>query len=385
MHGRAARRLPLLAPLQRCISAIPRERYRAVSGRAAAAAAGACALGTAAAAHASPASAEAPKTSWLPAKPGGGEKVRVPPRDPQGRPRVVFQGELGAYGETAIVTHFSQDAAIPVPCDDFETLIESVRSGTVERGCIPVENSLAGTIHKNYDLLLAHEDLHIVGEVSIPISHCLMANKGVTLGEVKRVLSHPVALDQCETFIRNHQLQKEITYDTAGSAKMLSESGERDAAAIAGVTAAQRYGLDIVARGVQDETNNFTRFLIISRTPAQPTHSADGAVRTTMLLGLPNVTGSLVHALTIFSMRGLGLSKLESRPLPSGKLGDSVRAVFHTQHTHEFPTMFIVDVIGSTADRAMQNAMRHLHEEQVFVRILGSYEISASASDSRHN
>ena len=81
-----------------------------------------------------------------------------------------------------------------------------VRSGTVERGCIPVENSLAGTIHKNYDLLLAHEDLHIVGEVSIPISHCLMANKGVALGEVKRVLSHPVALDQCETFIRNHQL-----------------------------------------------------------------------------------------------------------------------------------------------------------------------------------
>lgn len=124
-----------------------------------------------------------------------------------------------------------------------------MRNGDVELGCIPVENSLAGTIHKNYDLLVSH-DLHIVGEVTIPISHCLMANRGVKLEDVKVVLSHPVALAQCETFIKKQGLQKEVTYDTAGSAEMVMKSGARDRAAIAGKTAALRYNLDVLVTGV---------------------------------------------------------------------------------------------------------------------------------------
>lgn len=248
-------------------------------------------------------------------------------------------------------------------------LLEAVRKGDVERGCIPVENSLAGTIHKNYDLvrlpppslslafsrcsvlllhssadlqdgcgcgcglqLLAH-DLHIVGEVTIPIHHCLMVNKGVQLSDVKVVASHPVALAQCEVFIKEHGMQKEVAYDTAGSAEMLMKSGDRNSAAIAGKTAAERYGLDIVAKSIQDETNNYTRFLILSRRPSSP--PAGTKSRTTFLIGLPNKAGSLVHALTVFSMRGLDLSKLESRPLPAGSLGDSIRGTHHSHHSRE--------------------------------------------------
>ncbi len=255
-------------------------------------------------------------------------------------------------------------------------LLEAVRSGDVELGCIPVENSLAGTIHKNYDLLVTH-DLHIVGEVTIPISHCLMANRGVKLEDVKVVLSHPVALAQCETFIKAQGLQKEVTYDTAGSAEMVMQSGARDRAAIAGKTAAARYNLDVLASGVQDESNNYTRFLVLSRRPAPP--SPGSKSRTTFLIGLPNRAGSLVHALTIFSMRGLDLSKLESRPLPAGKLGDAIREVFKAgangKDPAAFPTMFVLDVLGATTDTPMQNAIRHLEEENTFVRVLGSYPI----------
>ena len=156
---------------------------------------------------------EAPlRTSWLPAKPGA-EAREFPPPDPNGRPRVAFQGELGAYSHAAVVEHFSEGASIPCPVDDFEQLLESVRDGEVECGMIPVENSLAGTIHKNYDLLLKHQ-LHITGEVTIPISHCLLANPGAALEDVKTVRSHPVALEQCERFIKKHGLRKEVTYDT---------------------------------------------------------------------------------------------------------------------------------------------------------------------------
>ena len=266
-------------------------------------------------------------------------------------------------------------------------LLEAVRCGDVELGCIPVENSLAGTIHKNYDLLVSH-DLHIVGEVTIPISHCLMANRGVKLEDVKVVLSHPVALAQCEGYIKAQGLEKEVTYDTAGSAEMVMLSGTKDRAAIAGKTVAARYNLDILASGVQDESNNYTRFLILSRQPTSPPPNTNS--RTTFLIGLPNRAGSLVHALTIFSMRGLDLSKLESRPLPAGKLGDAIRAVFKpalgkghgsaaaadAHAVDEFPTMFVLDVFGATTDTRMQNAIRHLQEEQAFVRVLGSYPIN---------
>eukprot|EP00928_Gymnodinium_smaydae_P096333 TRINITY_DN8487_c0_g1_i1.p1 TRINITY_DN8487_c0_g1~~TRINITY_DN8487_c0_g1_i1.p1 ORF type:complete len:419 (-),score=67.41 TRINITY_DN8487_c0_g1_i1:106-1335(-) len=298
---------------------------------------------------------------------------RVPPRDPQGRPRVAFQGELGAYSEVAVNTRFGEGNAIPVPCDNFDELVELVSTGQVERGLLPVENSLAGSIHKNYDLLLKHTDLYIVGEVTIPIAHCLLALDGTRLKDVKRVLSHPVALAQCERYLQAHELTPEVAYDTAGSARLVAEGQLRDAAAIAGRAAGRRYGLKVLAEGIQDEANNFTRFLELSREPAKLQGTRRS--RTSFLVAVENKPGSLVHLLTILSMRGLDMTKLESRPVNS--LNAESRALIAEQlgDVGHFPVAFLIDVTGSTADRAIKNAIAHMQEEPLFLRVLGSYDL----------
>jgi prephenate dehydratase len=207
----------------------------------------------------------------------------------------------------------TQGNAIPVPCEDFEELVDLVSKGAVERGLIPVENSLAGTIHKNYDILLAHDDIQVVGEVTIPISHCLMALEGTELSDVRRVLSHPVALAQCERYLERLGLTPQAAYDTAGSAKLVAQQQLRDAAAIAGQGAAKRYGLKVLAQGVQDESTNHTRFLELCTSRQAPRPRVGHTARTSLIVGLASRPGSLVHALTILSMRNLDMTKLESR------------------------------------------------------------------------
>ena len=291
-----------------------------------------------------------------------------------GRPRVAFQGELGAYSEMAVTQHYGEGNAVPVPCDDFEELVRLVSSGQVERGLIPIENTLAGTIHKNYDLLLAHSRIHIVGEVTIHIEHCLLALESTQMSDIKRVLSHPVALAQCERFLAANGLQPEVSYDTAGSAKLVAERGWTDAAAIAGKAAAVQYGLKVLQKGVQDESNNYTRFLELSTEAAIVRQGR--AAMTSLLLALPSRPGSLVHALTILSMRGLNMTKLESRPVNS--LNEATRKMIEAEDPEalgQFPAIFLIDVAGSIADVPMKNAIAHLHEEPIFMRVLGSYEI----------
>eukprot|EP00747_Dinoflagellata_sp_TGD_P184715 gnl/TRDRNA2_/TRDRNA2_40611_c0_seq1.p1 gnl/TRDRNA2_/TRDRNA2_40611_c0~~gnl/TRDRNA2_/TRDRNA2_40611_c0_seq1.p1 ORF type:complete len:412 (-),score=56.39 gnl/TRDRNA2_/TRDRNA2_40611_c0_seq1:22-1257(-) len=296
------------------------------------------------------------------------------PPEYDGRTRVAFQGKPGAYSE--VVNKHYGDKVVGVPCDNFDELVSLVASGKVERGLIPIENSLDGTIHANIDLLLGNSNIHIVGEVSIPIAHCLLAVKGAKLDNITRVMSHPAALAQAKKFLAKRQIKTEPVYGTAASAKMVAAEGQTDLAAIATKNAARRYGLHVLheCTVTDDERISYTRFLELSNRPAivRPARKA----KTSLVMALPNRPGSLVQILTIFSMRGLDMTKIESRPLQS--LNEATRSMIMAEVANaaldQFPAIFLMDVSGSVADVEMRNAIAHLHEEPHFMRVLGSYE-----------
>jgi len=265
--------------------------------------------------------------------------------------RVAFQGERGAYSEAASIAHFG-DGIEPVACESFDLVFERVESGAVERGAIPIENSLAGSIHRNYDLLLRH-NLHIVGEKIFRVRHCLIAHPGVKKEDVRQVWSHPQALAQCEHYIKRLGAGIEATYDTAGSVKLLKESGRRDVSAIASRRAAEVYGMQILEEGIEDDEANFTRFLILSRQP-EPT---DKPSKTSVVFSLRNTPGALFKALSVFALRDLDLTKIESRPIP-GK-------------TWEYS--FYLDFAGNTSEPVVARALDHLGEIATTMRVLGSY------------
>eukprot|EP00747_Dinoflagellata_sp_TGD_P199122 gnl/TRDRNA2_/TRDRNA2_72289_c0_seq1.p1 gnl/TRDRNA2_/TRDRNA2_72289_c0~~gnl/TRDRNA2_/TRDRNA2_72289_c0_seq1.p1 ORF type:complete len:210 (-),score=33.09 gnl/TRDRNA2_/TRDRNA2_72289_c0_seq1:83-652(-) len=189
-------------------------------------------------------------------------------------------------------------------------------------------------------------------------------------------MSHPVALAQCKQFLADRGIQPEVMYDTAGSAKIIAKEGRRELAAIASKGAAKHYGLDVLSEEVQDDRINFTRFLELSTYPGivRPGQRS----KTSLVLALRSRPGALVHALTIFSMRGLDMTKIESRPINS--LNSQTRKMIESAvptDKDQFPVIFLIDVSGSIADPAMKNAITHLHEEPIFLRVLGSYEISS--------
>src|ERR1051325_7321679 len=224
--------------------------------------------------------------------------------------KIAYQGEPGAFSEAA-ARRVAHDAPL-VPCRSFEEAFDAVASGKATHGCLPFENSIGGSIHRNYDLLLAH-DLPIVAEVELPVVHHLLALAGATLKGLKRVYSHPQGLAQCERFLRTLSGVEIIaTYDTAGSAKMVADSKATDAAAIASARAGEVFGLTQLASSIQDYDDNIPRFLVISRRPIK------NAVpdKTTIVFSVPNEPGSLFKALSVFALRGVDLTKLESRPIP---------------------------------------------------------------------
>ena len=265
--------------------------------------------------------------------------------------RVAFQGEPGAYSEAAIFDRLGNEA-VSLPCESFEQVFEAVQSGQAALGFIPIENSLAGSIHRNYDLLLQHE-LHVVGEHHLRIAHCLIALPGVRLEEVQRVISHPQALAQCSQNLRRLGLKSEAVHDTAGAVQLVRQRGERDLAAIAARRAAELYGMQVLVEGLEDNPLNFTRFLLIARQPVEP--GADA--KTSIVFSLQNQPGALFKALSVFALREIDLTKIESRPLV-GK---------------PWEYFFYIDLAGSTAEERVQNALRNLGEYAAFLRVLGSY------------
>jgi prephenate dehydratase len=266
---------------------------------------------------------------------------------------VAFQGERGAYSEAAAVTYFG-DSVRPIPHNDFDSVFEAVATGQADQGILPIENSLAGSIHRNYDLLLRHK-LFIIGEIQIPIAHQLITLPGVTLADVKKVYSHPQALAQCEQTLTKllPHAERVTTYDTAGSVKMIKEKNITDGAGLASQRAASIYDMQILQPDVQDNVENYTRFVIVARESIVP----KGEAKTSIVFAIENVPGSLFKSLAVFALRDIDLSKIESRPL-QGK---------------RWQYLFYVDFIGSQNEERCKNALNHLKEITSFFKLLGSY------------
>ena len=264
--------------------------------------------------------------------------------------KVAFQGEPGAYSEQALFNYYGEVETLP--CESFDVMFDSVASGKSDFALAPIENSLAGSIHQNYDLLLRH-DLHIVGEYLLRVQHCLIALPGVKKEDIKKAISHPQALGQCAGYLRSHGIKAEQVYDTAGSVKMLKESGARDVAAIASRRAAEIYEMQILEEGIEDNPENYTRFLAVGREAVIP----DGEAKTSIVFTLKNMPGALFKALSVFALRDIDLTKIESRPL-QGK---------------PWEYLFYIDFIGSAGNEVSKRALDHLGEYAMTLRVLGSY------------
>jgi len=264
--------------------------------------------------------------------------------------RIAFQGEPGAYSEEAAFGYFGEVET--QPCETFDDVFTAVVTGTCDSGLIPIENSLAGSIHQNYDLLLRH-DLHIVGEYFLRVHHCLIGFPGVSKTEIQRVISHPQALGQCAGYLRGLGVKMEPVYDTAGGVKMLKQAGERNTAAIASKRAAEIYGMQILQEGIEDNPENYTRFLEIAPEVISP----EGQSKTSIVFTLKNQPGALFKALSVFALRDIDLTKIESRPL-AGK---------------PWEYLFYIDFIGAVGDETVRRALDHLGEYALMLRVLGSY------------
>ena len=279
--------------------------------------------------------------------------------------RVASQGELGAFSQVAA----SQLApgCRPAPLATFEQVFEAVANGKYESAVIPIENTLHGSVHENYDHLLKY-GLPIQGETFVRIMHNLIAAPGVKRSDIRRVYSHPVALNQCLRFFgANPNFERTPFYDTAGSVKMLMDKGLRDAGAIASAAAAEIYGARILEKSIEDDRENFTRFFLLKRAKKNKSAPPIQTVRykTSVVFTVRNIPGALFRALSAFALRDLNLTKIESRPL-RGKPWDY---------------LFYVDFIGHTSDQVTINALGHLAELADMWRVLGCYPAAGQKSD----
>jgi prephenate dehydratase len=267
----------------------------------------------------------------------------------------AFQGEPGAFSHAAARKLLGPDINV-LPCPVFDEVFRAVKQGRATHAVIPIENTLHGSVHENYDHLLSYE-MPIVGETNIRISHQLIAMPGTRFKDVRRVLSHPVALNQCLRFFEhNPQIEKVPHYDTAGSVKTLSIERPAGSAAIASEAAAEIYGGAILKRNIEDDRQNFTRFFLLHPKPVKFTEG-ERRWKTSLVFATPNRPGSLFKAMACFALRDLNLTKIESRPL-RGK---------------PWEYLFYVDVIGHAEQPALANALRNLGELTTLLRVLGSY------------
>jgi len=268
--------------------------------------------------------------------------------------RIAFQGEPGAFSEHAARHYFGAAVAMQ-PWPYFADLFEAVQKELAEAAIVPIENSLTGSILQNYDLLLRYAVV-ITGEIILRIGQHLMALPGVHEGDLRRVFSHPQALDQCRNFLSARpQLERVPAVDTAGSAKMIAARQLRDAAAIAGERAATVYGLEILQRHIEDDPQNFTRFLMIEKTAAAA--RPQERQKTSVVFSTRDKPGSLYRALGVLASRGINLLKIESRP----------------QAGLPWQYRFYLDLEGDAESDACQVALRELAEMASDVRVLGSY------------
>ena len=283
-------------------------------------------------------------------------KLKLPP----GHTRVAFQGEPGAFSEEAAVKLLGEEITL-VPRPTFESLFAAVEDKSADYILAPIENSLAGFVHACFDLLL-DSNLNIIGEVIIPISHYLIGCAGSSFDTITAVESHPVALDQCRRFLAaNPQIERIAAEDTAGSVARIVARGDRARAAIAGRRAAEKYGGVILRAHLEDSSENYTRFLLLSPEQDFP----KDADKLSIVIELPHQPGALHSALEPFARRGLDLLKIEGRPVKG----------------RPWEYCFYLDVRGSSADSEVIDTLSELRRGRVETRILGAYLSAAMPSD----
>jgi prephenate dehydratase len=264
--------------------------------------------------------------------------------------KVAFQGERGAFSEDAAVAFFKE--AEFVTCHNLQDVFEAVIQCAAEFGVAPAENSQAGSINETYDLLLEYP-LKIYGEVNLRVHHYFMALKGAKLKDITTVYSHPQALAQCDQFLKNLDVEVIAAYNTAGAAKKIKEEALFGSAAIANRRAAAIYGLDILAEEIESNPGNFTKFFVISRKKAQKSQQS----KTSIVFSVKNASGTLYTSLGVFALRGINLTKLESRP----------------SKNKPWEYVFYVDFEGHAKDKGCREALIDLENSASFVKILGSY------------
>lgn len=323
--------------------------------------------------------------------------------------RVAFQGEAGAYSEKSLRELLGSNV-IAVPRPNFDACYRAVVSGECDYACVPIENSLGGSIHENYDLMLRY-DLTIVAEHDFRVRHCLLTKPGLDASEIKYAISHPQALSQCDNYLRARGIIPKATYDTAGSAKMINESIHGDAggrempegctpentAAIASNLAGVTFGLECKEEGIEDDDSNFTRFLLLGRRGVVQYLNKKIPSKTSLVFTLPNNAGALYKSLACFSLRDIDMSKIESRPMSAALLNylrfrntvtmnnrssgasspSSTVTVSPASRVGEemprFRYCFYLDILSSELDEGVQNALHHLREQSDYCRVLGSY------------
>ncbi len=264
---------------------------------------------------------------------------------------VAFQGELGAYSEEAASQFFGPSIGVK-PCESLDDVFRVMEQGEVQFGIVPIENSLEGSISRAYDLLL-DSSLKVCGETELRVAHCLIASPETRLDLIKKVYSHPQALGQCQAFLRHLDYELIPTYDTAGSVKMIKEKGITDGAAIASTRAAEIYGMQILAREIEDKPNNFTRFFILAKQDSPPS----GNDKTSIVFSVKHRPGALYEFLKELASRNINLTKIESRPT--------------RQRPWEYN--FYLDFEGHREDKAAREALDNLEKTSLFVKVLGSY------------
>jgi prephenate dehydratase len=272
--------------------------------------------------------------------------------------RVAYQGERGAFSETAARRLLGEMTGIP--CRSFEEMFESVGGGEADCCVAPIENSLAGSIHRNYDLMM-ESNLRIIGETNLRVVHNLIARPGTILADIRRVYSHPVALAQCTRFLRAHpEIEAMPVHDTAGGVRMVMDRAQNDEAGIASANAAEIYGAQVVVPSIEDNAQNFTRFLLLTlseRIDSITPRETPRRWKTSIVFQTANKPGALFHALGAFAMFGIDLSKIESRPVEG----------------RPWEYAFYLDFIGKHDEPNVARALGNLTEMAEMVRVLGSY------------
>ncbi len=273
------------------------------------------------------------------------------------RVSVSYQGTDGAFSHLAALRHFGERYS-NVDCygfDTFQQAAQAVKDGQVNFAVLPIENTTAGSINDTYDIL-GNSGLHIVGEEILKIVHCLMAVEPVDVSQIRRILSHPKAIEQCTNFLSKlPRCRVESYLDTAISAKKVLEDGDLSQAAIAGAHAADHYGLHIIAHNIANQEENFTRFVIVS--PEAVTIDLQVPCKTSLMMVTSNEEGSLIDCLNVLHKHGINMSKLESRPLP-----------------HEpWRYSFYIDIEANTSNPKVEDALAELAKEAEELKILGCY------------